>query len=158
MCLGLTKGVSSVAGAPWRCGVLTTKGGRAGIGLGHLLGREHDPTPQSGVEAPRLSKRSLSRLDCCFFFCERGEAAFLVSFLFFLKKKVPSFWERVRSGSDSNHLFEKWFESLWWCFVSVSCFLCLLSCVWCLFLWLCVVFKLQGSTFKFQVLGKERRT
>ena len=29
--------------------------GIAGIGLGHLLGREHDSTPQSGVEAPRLS-------------------------------------------------------------------------------------------------------
>ena len=29
----------------------------AGIGLGHLLGREHDSTPQSGVEAPRLLKK-----------------------------------------------------------------------------------------------------
>ena len=35
---GLTKDVSSVIGAPWRCGVLTTQGGIAGIGLGHLLG------------------------------------------------------------------------------------------------------------------------
>ena len=34
------------------------------VGLGHQLGREHDSTPQSGVEAPRLSKRSLSRLFC----------------------------------------------------------------------------------------------
>ena len=33
--------VSSVVGAPWRCGVLTTKGRTAGIGLGQLLGREH---------------------------------------------------------------------------------------------------------------------
>ena len=41
--------------------------GLAGIGLGHLLGREHDSTPQSGVEAPRLLKRSLSRLYCCCF-------------------------------------------------------------------------------------------
>ena len=41
-------------GAPWRCGVLTTQGGMAGIGFGRLLGREHDSTPQSGVEAPRL--------------------------------------------------------------------------------------------------------
>ena len=37
-----------------RCGVLTTQGGIAGIGLGHLLGKEHDSTPQSGLEAPRL--------------------------------------------------------------------------------------------------------
>ena len=34
--------VSSVVGAPWRCGVLTTQGGIAGIGLGRLLGGEHD--------------------------------------------------------------------------------------------------------------------
>ena len=26
----------------------------AGIGLGHLLGREHDSTPHSGVQARRL--------------------------------------------------------------------------------------------------------
>ena len=37
----------------------------AGIGLGPLLGREHDSTLQSGVEAPRLLKRSLSRLCYC---------------------------------------------------------------------------------------------
>ena len=30
--------VSSVVSAPWRCGVLTTQGGMAGIGLGRLLG------------------------------------------------------------------------------------------------------------------------
>ena len=59
---GLTKDVSSVVGAPWRCGVLTTLGGIAGIGLGRLLGREHASTPHSGVEAPRLLKRSLPRL------------------------------------------------------------------------------------------------
>ena len=35
----------------------------AGIGLGRLLGREHASTLQSGVEAPRLLKRSLSP-DC----------------------------------------------------------------------------------------------
>ena len=46
--LGYTKDVSSVVGAPWRCGVLTTQGGIAGFGLGHLLGRELDSTPQSG--------------------------------------------------------------------------------------------------------------
>ena len=57
--------VSSEVGAPWRCGVLTTQGGIAGIGLGRLLGREHASTPQSGVEAPRLLKRSLPRLYCC---------------------------------------------------------------------------------------------
>ena len=50
----LTVGVSTVVGAPWRCGVLTTWGGIAGIGLDHQLGREHASTPQSGVEAPRL--------------------------------------------------------------------------------------------------------
>ena len=42
----LTTDVSSVVGAPWRCGVLTTQGGIAGIGLGRLLGGGHDPTPQ----------------------------------------------------------------------------------------------------------------
>ena len=55
----------SVVGAPWRCGVLTTWGGIAGIGLGRLLGGEHASTPQSGVEAPRLLKRSLTRLYYC---------------------------------------------------------------------------------------------
>ena len=39
----------------------------AGIGLGRLLRREHASTPQSGVEAPRLLKRSLPRLYCCCF-------------------------------------------------------------------------------------------
>ena len=34
----------------------------AGIGLGRLLGGKHVSTPQSGVEAPRLLKRSLP--DC----------------------------------------------------------------------------------------------
>ena len=62
-CQSLT--VSSVVGAPWRCGVLTTLGGIAGIGLGRLLGREHASTPQSGAEAPPLLKRSLPRLYCC---------------------------------------------------------------------------------------------
>ena len=33
---------------------MATQGGIAGIELRHLLGREHDSTPQSGVEAPRL--------------------------------------------------------------------------------------------------------
>ena len=61
----LTVDVSSVIGAPWRCGVLTTWSGVAGIGYGHLLGREHDSTPQSGVEAPLLIKRSLSSLYYC---------------------------------------------------------------------------------------------
>ena len=32
------------------------------MGLGDLLGRGHASTPQSGVEAPRLLKRSLPRL------------------------------------------------------------------------------------------------
>ena len=44
---GLT--VSSVVGTPWRCGVLTTQGGKDGIGLGHQLGREHDSTPTLGL-------------------------------------------------------------------------------------------------------------
>ena len=55
--------VSSVVGVPWRRDVLATWCGLAGIGLGHLLWREHGSTPQSGMEAPRLLKRSLSRLD-----------------------------------------------------------------------------------------------
>ena len=51
---GLTKDVSSVVGAPWRCGVLTTQGGIAGIGLGRLLGGEHESTLQewSGGSSP----------------------------------------------------------------------------------------------------------
>ena len=67
--LGLTKDVSAVVGAPWRCGVLMTQGGTAGIGMGHLGESMHDSTPQSGVEAPHLLKRSLPRLYyccCCF--------------------------------------------------------------------------------------------
>ena len=35
---------------------MTTWDGIAGIGLGRLLGRGHDLTPWSGVEAPRLSR------------------------------------------------------------------------------------------------------
>ena len=50
--------VSSVVGAPWRCGVLTTQGWIDGIGLGALLGGGHDSTPQSGVEAPRGASAS----------------------------------------------------------------------------------------------------
>ena len=46
--------VSSVVGAPCRCGVLKTWGGISGIGLGRLFGGEHASTPQSGVEAPRM--------------------------------------------------------------------------------------------------------
>ena len=64
-CQSSTVDVSSVVGALWRCGVLMTWSGIAGIGLGHLLGREHDSTPQSGVKAPRLFKRSSPRLHCC---------------------------------------------------------------------------------------------
>ena len=48
---------------------MTTQGQIAGIGLGRLLREEHASTPQSGVEAPRLLKRSLPRLYyccCCF--------------------------------------------------------------------------------------------
>ena len=57
--------VSSEVGAPWRCGVLTPLGGIAGIGLGRLFGGEHDSTPQSGVQVPRLLQRSLSGLYYC---------------------------------------------------------------------------------------------
>ena len=49
--------------------VLATQDGTAGMGLGRLLGEEHASTPQSGVEAPRLLKRSLSRLYYCLFVC-----------------------------------------------------------------------------------------
>ena len=59
---GLTKDVSSVLGAPWRCGVLTT-------GWAACLEREHASTHQSGVEAPRLLKRSLPRLCYCCCWC-----------------------------------------------------------------------------------------
>ena len=53
--------VSSVVGAPWSCGVLTTEGGIAGIGSGHLLGREHDSTPRS-VCASSLTKAERSQI------------------------------------------------------------------------------------------------
>ena len=65
------KTVSSAVGAPWRCGVLSPQGGITGIGLGHLLGREHDSTHLSGMEAPRLLKRSLPRLYYCCCCCFR---------------------------------------------------------------------------------------
>ena len=63
--LGSPKDVSSMVGAPWRRGVLATWSGRAGIGVGHLLRRNHDSTPQSGVEAPRLFKLFLWLLLVC---------------------------------------------------------------------------------------------
>ena len=40
--------------------------------MGRLLEKRHDSTPQSGVEAPRLLKRSLSRLYCCCCWCWCG--------------------------------------------------------------------------------------
>ena len=55
---GLTKDVS-----------LTTKGRDSWDWVGRLLGKEHASTSQSGVEAPRLLKRSLSRLFVCLFVC-----------------------------------------------------------------------------------------
>ena len=41
--IGIRVSLNSVVGAP--CGVLMTKDGKAGIGLGRLLGGEHDSTP-----------------------------------------------------------------------------------------------------------------
>ena len=52
----LRKRFLGFGGHPWRCGVLTTQGGIAGIDLGHILGREHDSTSQSGVVALRQFK------------------------------------------------------------------------------------------------------
>ena len=40
---------SSVVGAPWRCGAMTTWGGIAGIQLSNLPGKEHDSTPGNGL-------------------------------------------------------------------------------------------------------------
>ena len=53
---GLT--VSSVVGAPWRCSVLTDirRDSWDWVGPPAREGRQHASTPQSGVEAPRLSK------------------------------------------------------------------------------------------------------
>ena len=66
--------MSFVVGAPWRCGVLTTQGGIAGIGLGRLLGGEHASTHRSGVGAPRLLQSSRTRLcNCCCFWHELRE-------------------------------------------------------------------------------------
>ena len=52
-----------VVGAPWRCGVLMTQGGIAGIGLGHLLEGEHDSAPQIGVDGSSPVKNGASP-DC----------------------------------------------------------------------------------------------
>ena len=54
--------VSSVVGAPWRCGVLTTWSGIAGIGLGRLLGGDHDSTPR--VEWRLLACENGASPDC----------------------------------------------------------------------------------------------
>ena len=43
--------------------VLTTQGWITGIGLGHLRGESMIQLPQSGVEAHRLLKQSLPRVD-----------------------------------------------------------------------------------------------
>ena len=51
---GFTKDVSSVVGAPGRCGVLTTQGGIAGIGLATYLG-------ESMIQLPRVEWRLLAR-------------------------------------------------------------------------------------------------
>ena len=58
----ITKDVSSVVGAPWRCGVLTTWVGIAGIRLGHPLGREHDSTSRVGWKF--LACQSGASRDC----------------------------------------------------------------------------------------------
>ena len=42
---------------------------RDSLGWGHLLGRQHDSTLRSGLGAPRLLKRRLSRLDYCCYCC-----------------------------------------------------------------------------------------
>ena len=49
---------------PLRCGVLTTQGGIAGFGLGHLPGGEHDSDLLSGVEVPRGRKRNAPGCIC----------------------------------------------------------------------------------------------
>ena len=51
------KDVSTVVGAPWRCVVLTTHSGIAGIGLGHLLGEK------SMIQLPRVGWRLLASLN-----------------------------------------------------------------------------------------------
>ena len=48
--------VSSVVHVPWRCGVLTTLGGTAGIGWGHFSGGEHASTPQSMISRTPTAK------------------------------------------------------------------------------------------------------
>ena len=85
----LTKDVSSVVGVPWSCGVLTTWGGIAGIGLGRLLGREHDSTPHNGVEDPRLLKTELLQIVFFLLFETLHDACVcaLRICIFFLKKK-----------------------------------------------------------------------
>ena len=53
-----TVDVSSVVGAPWECGALTTHGGMAGVGLGELLGESMIQLLEWGVEAPRGASAS----------------------------------------------------------------------------------------------------
>ena len=64
----LTVDVSSVVGAPWRCGVLTTEGGTAGIGLGHQLGSVQDSnSPEWGGSSSPAKTEPLQidfREDC----------------------------------------------------------------------------------------------
>ena len=60
--------------SPWRCSVLTTKGGRAGFGLGHLSKREHDSTPGMEWRLPaaqshrRERKRSVPHIGLLLWF------------------------------------------------------------------------------------------
>ena len=101
---GLTKDVSSVVGAPWRRGALTTLSGIAGIGLGHLLGSENDSTPQEWSGGSCLSKRSLSRLYyCCCFWRELTEVTVKIykSLRINLCKRVPSHLG-VKTPGDSS--------------------------------------------------------
>ena len=65
--------------------------------VGHQLGRERDSTPQSGVEAPRLFKRNLSRLYYC---CMLYVVCCMLLLLFF--------W-RLCGSSDPYRVL-----SLWW--------------------------------------------
>ena len=64
-------------------------GGIAGIGLGRLLGGEHASTPQIGVGAPRLLKRSLSRFYCC---CVVLLLCLVVEWLYYCQRTIIVRW------------------------------------------------------------------
>ena len=64
-----------------------------GIGLGRLLGGEHASTPQSGVYAPRMLKRRLTRLYYCCCCCDCSKR---------VHSSLPSNWHEEPSMTKNS--------------------------------------------------------